>query len=392
MMMGPAALPRQGIAVSKAALILLWFALLNVLMLVTAQVTVLGDLALVATLAALVYWRPGILIPDRQLRWVWLAFLAYGGVFAVSTALHPEFQAVKHTVGVGVGATLFFHFAYNAPRFFLRRDAVLVVIGAVSTITVLGLAADVAAKNVISAMLSYYGMIAGLLAVGTAASPAAGLRAGLITFAAVMVIGLTLDHRTMMGLGAAGGLFWLMLNLAPVRLFRWGALAVALLGIGLLLVLNTDNNIIDTTRLSELIHDYTGRSAASGRQNVWPQLLALAVQKPIFGWGAGVVISEQAQVQYSAHNFYLQIYLQIGLVGLATLIALLLSMWQVTRMSGAPGSRQIELYMTAVLMIVIVHSALSDFLTQNLLVVAVPVWILLGLGLGQLAHLRRPPQ
>jgi O-antigen ligase len=84
------------------------------------------------------------------------------------------------------------------------------------------------------------------------------------------------------------------------------------------------------------LFDMLGRSAdASGRFYIWGEVLNLIWEKPIEGWGwigywvpgvepyEGLIVINGVPM-YQAHNAYLDIWLQLGIIGLALLIWLLL--------------------------------------------------------------------
>jgi O-antigen ligase len=70
--------------------------------------------------------------------------------------------------------------------------------------------------------------------------------------------------------------------------------------------------------------DFTGRAT-----DIWPVVLEAAARHPVFGagyggvWGLGGAISEMVGVE-QAHNGYMDVYLQLGIVGIVLLTAFLL--------------------------------------------------------------------
>lgn len=84
------------------------------------------------------------------------------------------------------------------------------------------------------------------------------------------------------------------------------------------------------------LFDLLGRSSdASGRFYIWGEVLALIAEKPIEGWGwisywipgvepyEGLIVINGVPM-YQAHNAFLDIWLQLGIVGLGLLIWLML--------------------------------------------------------------------
>ena len=74
----------------------------------------------------------------------------------------------------------------------------------------------------------------------------------------------------------------------------------------------------------------------TGRTDIWNSVIGLAVQRPVFGWGwvsywtpwgepLNNLAKEGGVHQYQAHNAWLDVWLQIGIVGLVVFGALVLS-------------------------------------------------------------------
>jgi O-antigen ligase len=85
------------------------------------------------------------------------------------------------------------------------------------------------------------------------------------------------------------------------------------------------------------LFDLLGRSSdASGRFYIWGEVLNLIWEKPLEGWGwisywvpgvepfEGLIVINKVPM-YQAHNAYLDVWLQLGIIGLALLIWLMVS-------------------------------------------------------------------
>jgi hypothetical protein len=62
------------------------------------------------------------------------------------------------------------------------------------------------------------------------------------------------------------------------------------------------------------------KSIRSGRQNIWPAVIEMSGKSPVWGHGLGALPGRYLAAPYtgrSAHNGFLQIYYQLGLVGVA---------------------------------------------------------------------------
>lgn len=131
--------------------------------------------------------------------------------------------------------------------------------------------------------------------------------------------------------------------------------------------------------LQKLSVQYTEQNFFSGRQLFWGDLERAISNRPWLGHGAGSVAETFTGYTWSSHNLYLQTALQVGLIGLSTLILLLWVIWgqlwrgrqsTVVRISGA--------YFLGVL----IHEVFEVSLTQNNLANGLPIWLILALGLS----------
>jgi O-antigen ligase len=133
------------------------------------------------------------------------------------------------------------------------------------------------------------------------------------------------------------------------------------------------------------IFDFLGKSPdASGRFDIWQTVFGLVVEKPIEGWGwighwiPGVepwegLIEINGVPMYQAHNALLDIWVQLGVVGLFAMIWLLLQsfirLWRIAVRHTSP----LYLYPLFIFLVVTAQS-----LTESRLLIEIS-WILLVL-------------
>ena len=135
------------------------------------------------------------------------------------------------------------------------------------------------------------------------------------------------------------------------------------------------------------LFDFLGKSPdASGRFYIWDKVLTLIEDKPILGWGwtgywipgvepwDGLVVINSVPM-YQAHNAYLDVWLQLGLVGLGLFLLLIgqgfIRAWRVAVRHTSP----LYLYPLFILLAV-----LGQSLTESRLLIEIS-WILLVLVL-----------
>ena len=131
------------------------------------------------------------------------------------------------------------------------------------------------------------------------------------------------------------------------------------------------------------LFDLLGRSPdASGRFFIWDKVLTLILEKPTVGWGwtgywipgiepwEGLVVINSVPM-YQAHNAYLDVWLQLGLIGLTLFVAMItqgfVRAWRVAVRHTSP----LYLYPLFILLAI-----LGQSLTESRLLIEIS-WILL---------------
>lgn len=132
--------------------------------------------------------------------------------------------------------------------------------------------------------------------------------------------------------------------------------------------------------LEELVFEYTGKRLLSGREEIWPTLIEAILAQPLLGYGPGMVASEFAPSHFyglSAHNLYLQVGLQVGLVGLALVLLLLQSIWGIFWRGRTDATVRLA---GAFFIATLTHQMFEVALTQNNLSVGLIQWTIIGIG------------
>ena len=365
---------------SKGAALVLFWCFVVLLNLVSARFSRVGDLLL---LTATLY----IFVVSFKANWVnresfavFLGFVAIFAIYTVSTILNPSIAAAIITTQIMTCAAVFFVFYANAHRYSDRADAIVVVFVFLVMALMLGVSVDLAGKNVYSGTIVYLLLFLSLLLQQGSARPSR--RIGTWTFIGVVILGLVFDQRAMQLAGLIALVaFWILLDLNHV-LVRWLGLAsvVALVLVMVFMTAGIAGFSINT--IDDLVVEYSGRTAKSGRQVIWPILVYFIGEKPLFGWGAGTLPRDVIETTLSAHSYYLQILLQTGFVGLVALIGLFLAVAKRYRTVHSRKDKYLRAYMWSCVFLIVFHASSEVFLMQNNMVVAVPLWMLLGAGAG----------
>lgn len=124
---------------------------------------------------------------------------------------------------------------------------------------------------------------------------------------------------------------------------------------------------------------YTGKSIHSGRDVIWSLLIDVIKQKPLLGFGSSASPDQYIQSSLSAHNLYLQITLQIGLIGLILFSIFLYSIWK--RFWLNRYDKKVR-FSAAFFIGIIIYQLSEVTLTQNNFTFALIQWLIIGVGLS----------
>ena len=312
-----------------------------------------------------------ILAQARPVLWpaIWLGVLV--GIYAFSTAGEPDpARGVIHTVSLVTVGAAFLTFAIYGKAMMAYR-ATRYAVAAIAVIGIAAIYAENGAKNAAGGTAIYLVALIFLAFLRRRGSLAA------LSFAAIgVVIAFVLDFRAMIAYAA---LFLGFYAAAGLRQYRYiGIMSVAALLSAVMwffLNIKTSPLAID---ISRQIADWTGRRSESGRDTLWPRVLQAANESPMFGLGAGTLPRDLLSTSFSSHNYFVQLFIQVGFVGLAVLILFLISVWNLLYTARTPAAR----FGSALFLMFIVHNGTEVIMFQNLISAAVPAWCAIGLAVA----------
>jgi O-antigen ligase len=130
-------------------------------------------------------------------------------------------------------------------------------------------------------------------------------------------------------------------------------------------------------QINSLVIELTGRRLNSGREHVWSMINYYVSLNPWFGLGAGVQPSDvfESPVR-SAHNSFLQVLIQTGIVGLSLLLMQMYLLW--SRLSKI-FDRAMAAAAMSYFIIVMFHASSESFLTNTNFPTASLVWLTFGI-------------
>jgi len=158
--------------------------------------------------------------------------------------------------------------------------------------------------------------------------------------------------------------------------FLHTVLIVAIVGFAMVILFYAESRYTPLgIKLNELSIKYFGKYLYSGRQIIWHELLEAIKERPFLGYGLNTLPSDIYDTHLSAHNTFLQVALQCGIVGLGLLGNILLTISRKVFNSRDPWYAVIGL---ASMISIILHECFEACLVQNMLVAGLQMWLMLG--------------
>ena len=117
----------------------------------------------------------------------------------------------------------------------------------------------------------------------------------------------------------------------------------------------------------------------SGRDRIWPILIAAISEKPILGWGLHVNLRNISSYDLSAHNMYLQILFQSGLLGVLLFFVFLYRLYVLMWRYRENEYVRVSYVFMLVLM---VTQAFEVALTQNNLPITISFWTFVAFSIA----------
>lgn len=137
-------------------------------------------------------------------------------------------------------------------------------------------------------------------------------------------------------------------------------------------------------QLQELSRLYFGKNFFSGRQIVWGYILDVVALHPFIGNGLSAIPADFLPfIQISSHNGWLQLVLQVGIVGLMVMVLIIK---KILHAIACNDNNFLSLRVLPFVYAIILHECFEVSLTQNLLVSGLMMWFIMGLGCNQNLH------
>lgn len=161
------------------------------------------------------------------------------------------------------------------------------------------------------------------------------------------------------------------------RAFLNTVLIISIIGCGIFIFLYAKSGYSEIgIRLNEMSIRYFGKNLYSGRQIIWHELIEAIKEKPIFGYGLNILPSDIYNTHLSAHNTFLQVALQSGILGLFLLVNIMLN---IARNALNNSDSWFATIGVASIISIIFHECFESCLVQNMLVTGLQMWFIMGL-------------
>ena len=151
------------------------------------------------------------------------------------------------------------------------------------------------------------------------------------------------------------------------------------LSILIILFMTSRLDFFDIEALNLAMRDFSGKNLLSGRQEVWEEIIKMLPNHLMFGHGLGARVQDYTNLPLSAHNLYLQVLFQTGLVGL---LIIFLVMTFIFIFIFKNKKHFLAKYLSSLFFIVLFTQNFEVTFSQNNIALSLLFWILLGLGLG----------
>src|SRR5699024_6063574 len=137
-------------------------------------------------------------------------------------------------------------------------------------------------------------------------------------------------------------------------------------------------------KLNNLSYSIFNKPLLTGRDNIWINILNAISEKLWTGYGASYTPSDLYSTELSSHNLYLQISLQIGILGVLLLGIFLFKLWSKSYFYSNHQSIRV---VCSYLIVIIIHQTFEISLTQNYFAIGLIQWSIISLGFSYLRDL-----
>lgn len=201
------------------------------------------------------------------------------------------------------------------------------------------------------------------------------------------IVILSKSRTSMLALGAAAVTYVLWRLLTKYKRIYYGYFALIITMIIIVTVCYPLLNEIGLLEeANQKIIEYTGKRLLTGREIIWLESISLIIKKPLIGYGMGATLEELTGGTLTAHNVYLQLLLQGGILLLTPFIMYIGWIWK--NMWKVRNNAIVQAGASCLVGILVVGTfELSLF--DQLIPVGIIQWFIIGLGLSPAVYNNR---
>lgn len=297
------------------------------------------------------------------------AFVCYYLVNSFSTT--SSLTGIRHTLAAfaGISALLFFSRYGSIIRSQKIWSRCLILLCLVSIALV---ATSSMQKNIASGTIAYLASIITALSIEDRDDWLKPLAFGV----SIAFLGYLNEFRALIPLSFAFMITWTFYDRVP-RLISFFSIIVILLLFSYSIIWFYTNIFTSSLAadISYFISSISGRPATSGREWLWPIIISAASTSPIYGVGSGIIPANITSTEYSSHNYYLQTFLQVGILGISFLISLLIfTLHQISNKNLVCGRFGLSLFV-----MFIIHNSSEVIMLQNGMTAGLMAWTAIGI-------------
>lgn len=297
------------------------------------------------------------------------AFLCY--YFVNSFGTSSSLAGIRHTLSAfaGISALLFFS-CYGSMIRSQRAWSQVLIFFSVASIALV--ATSGMPKNIASGTIAYLVSIIASLTI----KDRNDWRKPLAFGATIALLGYLNEFRALIPLSLGFVTIWILYDKFP-RFFSFTSATIALFFFSYAIIwfytsIYTSYLAAD---ISHTIASISGRPATSGREWLWPIIISAASNSPLYGVGSGIVPANIVSTDYSSHNYYLQTFLQAGLIGTIFLTLLLISVLNhLSNKDLICGRFGVSLFI-----MFIIHNSSEVIMLQNGMTAGLMAWTAIGI-------------
>ena len=382
------------------------------------------DLIFAVAVLVIGFMLVGEKIPNRA-KPTALCFLILLGIYAAAILSASSNAGARQTFGILASGIIYLFCYIHGPRLIRSKHILPLLAGAMAIMTLRyilmlrGVQSSTVTSSIMCGILVCLTLTIGIVLILRSANRARQHRWALLMFTLVIVFGIIFSLRSVVAVAlSAYPLYWMLFYALRNRLVGILLAVSSIAGIVLVIIIVAtpafDSLLGEANRFARI---YLGGRITSGREELWSKAVDDIAASLWSGQGAGAVVTEASapelsterketitekgnptlpvsralsklndlhppsrNIPKSAHNLFLQIGVQTGLVGIAVLAALCLSLFVSLRSKKGEKVRPLQRYVATYTFMLIYLSVFEVFLLQNILYWGVFAWILIGIG------------